>query len=464
MENSPVYTLIHSFSPVELRDVRKFLQSPFFNQRQDVTDIFEKLVAQKSPEKTAVWAQLYPGEKFDDQKLRLQMSYLHRLLEQYLAVKEASADPLDNQLRLVVAYRKRGMTNAFERAYKTLERRLESQALRNVYYHGCRYQLEWEAHQLANTLNPNDVTRLLELSEEIEIIYLAQKLRLICLLAAHGAVYQSDFQVDRQMEVLARAEQEKFADVPAIAIYLHCYRMLCNPVEEAHFLRFKALLFEQAGRFRHEEMHGFYILAINYCIRQLNAGVHRFYREALELYKEGLAKVYLLENGVLSRFTYHNVVAAGLQTGELDWVRYFINEYKNQLEKRYRESSFSFNLARLEYAQRNYGFVLELLQKANYRDPLLNLAAKTLLLKTYYDLGEHELLQSHLDAMRNYIHRKRVLGYHRSNYLNIIRYAEKLTQLHRHDRKAIAALKNAVEQETVLTEKAFFQNVLHVMQ
>ncbi|MEZ4943849.1 MAG: hypothetical protein R3D58_23470 [Saprospiraceae bacterium] len=464
MENSPVFTLIHSFTPVELRDVRKFLQSPFFNQRQDIIDLFEALAANQTPEKTALWSQLYPGTAFDDQKLRLLMSYLHRLLEQYLTTKEAAAEPLDHQLRLVVAYRKRGMANAFERAYKTLERRLEAQTLRNVNYHDNRYLLKWEAHQLANTLNPNDVSRLLELSEEVEVIYLAQKLRLICLLAAHGAVYQSDFQIDRQVEVLARAEQKQFAEVPAIALNLHCYRMLCNPDEEVHFLRFKTLLFEQAGRFYDEEMHGFYILAINYCVRQINAGVSRFYREALELYKEALSKAYLLENGVLSRFTYHNVVAAGLQTGELDWVRYFINEYKNQLEKRYRESSFSFNLARLEYAQRNYGFVLELLQKANYRDPLLNLAAKTLLLKTYYDLGEHELLQSHLDAMRNYVHRKRVLGYHRSNYLNIIRYTEKLTQLHRSDRKAIAALKNAVEQETVLTEKAFFQNVLHVMQ
>lgn len=96
----------------------------------------------------------------------------------------------------------------------------------------------------------------------------------------------------------------------------------------------------------------------------------------------------------------------------LEWVRGFINEYRNRLEKKYLESSFSFNLARLEYASKHFDFVLELLQQANYRDPLLNLAAKTLLLKTYYDIGAYDTLQSHLDAMRNYIHRKRVLGYH----------------------------------------------------
>ena len=131
-----------------------------------------------------------------------------------------------------------------------------------------------------------------------------------------------------------------------------------------------------------------------------------------------------------------------------------------RLEKRYRESAFSYNLARLEYESGRHGFVLELLQKANYRDPLLNLAAKTLLLKTYFDLREYDLLQSHLDAMRNYIHRKRVIGYHRTNYLNIIRFAEKLTRLNMRDKTSLEGYRNAVEQEEVLTEKTFFLKAL----
>jgi tetratricopeptide (TPR) repeat protein len=130
------------------------------------------------------------------------------------------------------------------------------------------------------------------------------------------------------------------------------------------------------------------------------------------------------------------------------------------VEKKHRESAFSFNLARLEYASRHYGHVLELLQHANYRDPLLNLAAKTLLLKTYYDLREHDLLQSHLDAMRNYVQRKRVIGYHRTNYLNIIRYTEKMLRLNPMDKAAVEALRKAVEGEAVLTEKGFLMGKL----
>lgn len=462
MEKSALVRLIRSFSPVELRDVRKFLNSPFFNQREDLTRLFEWIVATHDLEKEKAWKHLFGATSIDNPKMRLLMSYLHQLMEQYIAVKELTSDNQRVQLNAAVGYRKRGLSDAFERTRKALEKNLDLQASRNAQYHEMQYRLNWEAHQLAYAQNPTDLSRLQDLSETTDVIFLAQKLQLICLLSAHQSVYRADRHAGWDEYLVGRAEQPQFAQLPAIAVYLHCYRMLQYPEEELHFQEFKTILLNQSDCFSPEEMHGLYILAINYCVRQLNAGARRFSNEALDLYKKGLAKGYLFENGMLTRFTYYNIVAAGLQTGELDWVRFFINEYKNRLEKRYRESSFSFNLARLEYANQNYGFVLELLQKANYRDPLLNLSAKTLLLKTYYDLGEHDLLQSHLDAMRNYIHRKRVIGYHRTNYLNIIRYMEKVIRLNQWDKAALDALQTALAKEEVLSEKAYFQKILHV--
>jgi tetratricopeptide (TPR) repeat protein len=306
--------------------------------------------------------------------------------------------------------------------------------------------------------NPTDVSLLRGASKSVDAAYFAKKLQIICLLAAHHTVYKSDLEEAWEEELVERAEQSAFADLPAVAVYLHCYQMLRKPSEELHFQQFKSILLGQAERFSDEELHGLFILAINYCVRRLNAGGAQYYREALDLYKVGLAQNHLLEEGTLSRFTYHNIVAIALHVGELEWVRYFINEYKNRLERRYRESVFSFNLARLAYAERKHEHVLELLQKANYRDPLHNLAAKTLLLKTYFDLNELDSLQSLLDAMRNYIQRKRVLGYHRTNYLNIIRYTEKLLKLAPNDRAALASLRESLEKEEVLTEKAFFLN------
>ena len=454
MKKSPLYQLIQSLSPIEKREVRKFLQSPFFNTRNDLVLLFAYLAESTDPVKEAAWSAAKEGSApFDDQKCRLLFSYLHKLLEQYLVFKESQKEVLENKLRLVKAYRHRGMATAFDRSVNVLEKTLENQPLRDVRFHSLKYDGLLERYWTGIAKDPTDAERLPPMKDALDVSYLSTRLRLICLSISQQGVYEVGVDTHADSDIIALAEKKKWADVPAISVYLHCFRMLSQPDNVEHFQVFKKSLIASGSQFDHEEVRSLYLMAINFCIRKLNEGDDLFNKEVHELYKPGIESGYLLENGVLSRFTYHNVVAAGLRTGDLDWVRHFIHSHKNSLERRYRESSFSFNLARLEYTLHHFDPVLDLLQKANYSDPLLNLPAKTLLMKTYYELAEYDLLQSHLDAMRNYIRRKKVIGYHKKNYLNIVRYTEKLLRTNVLEKKEMEKLRAAVLQEEVLTEK-----------
>lgn len=456
MEKSQLGQLILSFSATEKREVRKFLESPFFNQRRDVVQLFDWFCSAGSFQKVSAKRHVFGEPATDDQELRLRMAYLHRLLERYIIQKEMEADAMGQQIHLAAGYRKRGLAGHFERVRRGLGKKLSDGPLRDAQYHEHQYRLHWETHQISHVRNPTDPGHLRAASDAADIAYLTQKLRLICLLTVHQTLYTVDHHATWEAEVLDFAEKNFAAQHPAVAIYLHCYRMMLFPGEESHFQQYKKLLLSNNGTFSAEEMHGLFIWAVNYCVRRLNAGEKRYFHEVFDLYKPGLESGHLLENGILPRFTYHNVVAAGLHTGELEWVEYFIRHYKNSLEKPYRESAFSFNLARLEFARKQYGAVLELLQKANFRDVLVNLAAKALLLKTFYELHEYSLLESHLDAMHNYISRKRVIGYHRTNYLNMIRYTNKLLAVNFAGKKAVEKLRTALEQEDILSEKDWF--------
>lgn len=453
MEKSQLKTLIFSFPAPERREIRKFLESPFFNQRRDVVDLFDWLCTEETPDKVAAKRHLFGAPDTRDEDLRVRMTYLTRLLERYIAQKEWDADDTERQLRLAEGLRRRRLFPQFDRTRRTLEKRLEQQPRRDARYHEWQYRLHWEAHQVVNLQHLTQFEHLHAAAAAADAAYLALKLRFLCLSAAQTAVYQADYQPAWEQEVVRFAEQHDPVVYPALGVYLHCYRMMRYPDQEVHFQHFKQALLGSSGQFAEDEVHGLFIWAINYCVRRINAGQRGYFAEALDLYKAGLESRILLDNGVLSRFTYHNVVAAGLHTGDHDWVLQFIHQYKNDLEKPYRESAFSFNLARLEFARKRYHEVLNLLQKANYRDVLVNLSIKTLLLKTWYELDEHDLLQSHLDAMQNYIRRKRVLGYHRANYLNILKYTTRLLTV-RFDRSDdLRQLREQVQQEPYLTEK-----------
>ena len=96
---------------------------------------------------------------------------------------------------------------------------------------------------------------------------------------------------------------------------------------------------------------------------------------------------------------------------------------------------------------------MQLLQKADYKDLLLSLAAKMLQLKIFYELTEFDLLESHLQAFGAFIRRKKALGYHRDNYQNTLHFTQKLLDTNRFDKAAWAALRAEIEATGALAER-----------
>jgi hypothetical protein len=62
--------------------------------------------------------------------------------------------------------------------------------------------------------------------------------------------------------------------------------------------------------------------------------------------------------------------------------------------------------------------------------------------------------------MHNYITRKRVIGYHRANYLNIIRYATRLLSLNFSSKTEVEKLRAAVMAEEHLSEKEWLLTMI----
>ncbi|MFT5166033.1 MAG: hypothetical protein ACI8P3_001264 [Saprospiraceae bacterium] len=60
-------------------------------------------------------------------------------------------------------------------------------------------------------------------------------------------------------------------------------------------------------------------------------------------------------------------------------------------------------------------------------------------------MDEFDLLDAHLEAMKNFIRRKRIIGYHQKNYQNIIQITKKLLNSNIFDKKEIEALSNLIQ-------------------
>lgn len=458
MKNSRLFQVLKALSPTQHNAFARFLASPYFNSREDLIHLhafLQPYVAEgaEALSKAAVFAQLFPKETYDDTKLRLTMSYLNKLLEKFLVTENLLEDKTERSWRLQAALWDLELNDIAEKSLDKSLNQLEKAPFRNADYWDWQYQVQFEKIYRNSSQSVISTLPLQPIVDTLDISFASKKLRQICLLLNRKAVYQTDFEPGLMDGIVQLIHEKRWLQHPAISVYYYAFLSLSDREEERHFRHFKNELFQHGKKFPSGELHQLHLLAINYCVQKINQGQTNYFQEVLELYKEGLRQETLINNGILSQFTYYNIVVAALQTGDFEWAEWFIPQYKNRLEKKYRESAYSFNLARLHYSKGNKEDALELLQKANYRDLLLNLAAKTLAMKIYYESAEYELLQSHLDAMKKYISRKHVTGTRKENYRNIIKMTKGLINLNFYDKKSIEKLKQQITATSPLTEK-----------
>ena len=459
MLQTRLWLSVKSLPPRKKSNFYKFLKSPYFNQREDLCLLYEAIKQaiekEKDLTKEDLWQVLFPKQKYKSSQLRLLMSYLQKLFEQFIATENLLEDKAKIKLQTTAWFRNNGEAKTQGILLKEAFKLHDKSPFRDADYHLHSFQLQQEKYRIASEVKPDKNTDFQRVIEDLDIAFLGMKLRHSCSLLAHDRVYKWGFDAGFLEQVFDYLEEKSLLTTPAIAIYYYCYRMLQNSESEENFQAFKQELLVNGHLFKNEEVQGLYLLAINYGIRRVNDGHRKYFKDIMDFYQEGLTKEYLLQNGILSRFTYTNIVSVALQINMSDWAEKFIEEWTPRLERRYRERMFSFNRAKIAYHTKDFNAAIPLLQRANYHDVLLNLGARTLLLKIYYELDEFDLLQSHLDAFSSYLRRKDGLGYHRTNYRNLIRYTNRLLNLNFVDKGALLAFKENVEGEEILTEKGW---------
>ncbi len=199
------------------------------------------------------------------------------------------------------------------------------------------------------------------------------------------------------------------------------------------------------------------LFAINHCIKRINSGEITYIRETFELYLFGLEQHILVQTGkFLSRHTFKNIIALALRLQEFDWAKTFIEEAPRWLEPPYLKAQVDYNTAKLHFTLQQFDQAMLLLQQVDFDDIFMNMDAKVMLLKMYYRTQNTEALEALLNSFDVFLHRKKILSYHRDNYRNIVRLMRKLVYTPVFDEKGKVQLKIQITTAQPLTERAWF--------
>jgi hypothetical protein len=484
MNNSTLIQLFKSLDKADRRQLRKVVASPYFNQREDVTALFEyidKNIEGGAPKlmKEKAFAVIYKKEKFDVDRFYYPMSLLTQIILKYLAMNELEQETPQYDRLLNRALRKRGAEKMYEKALTDAKTNLNTQPLRNAQFHLDNFMLTFgEEFDAKQQLHRNVNLDLQEITNNFHFYAISEVLRLGISLLSQKLLAKKEYHQPLLTAALTIAEQH--LDVPAIATQYYAFQTFnssnqtgarssegsansavnASDTEGVFFQRLKKEITNNQNLFPETELRDLILVAINYCIRRQNRGELEYVREALDLFQLGLSTGVLFESGVLSPYTYKNVLMAALKINDYDWAKQFLDDYKKFLPEKERENLYKYNYAIYSFRKKDYTKAIQLLQEVNLKEVLFNLDARRMLARIYYDLSEFSALDSYIESSKIYLHRQNDIGYQKDMYSNFFRFLEKIIKSNLKLSQIKESMKAEIEGTQLLAERDWLLSIL----
>ncbi len=467
MLSDKLIRLLMSFSKPQMTRFRKYLISPFFNENEQLVQLFDLIVEWFSKsnlskekvehlEKRDVWKKMFDSVPYKDARLRRLCSDLTQEAMRFLAYLELERNPVDEQVYLLKVLNQSELSKHFIGVARQAREFQRKEGYENSDYHFARYKIENQSQihldiKATKGYNPDNIGRG---DFHLDCFYLINKLRHYSELLVWKNERAVDFELNLPPGFLTYIENSVYFDVPAIAIQYRMVRAFLELDEEEHFYQLKKLLAIHSSLFNKEELRSMYLTAQNYCAFQGNVGKLKFYKELFELYKILIEKDILLLNGAIAPGNYKNIITIGLKVDEPEWVEKFIKVYTDTLPNESQDNELSYNLAKVYFHQKKYGQVIEQLREAEYSSLRYGFGGRLMLLETYYELREETALYSLIDSFRIFLHRNQAISRDvRQQYLNILRFIKKLATTSRYNKSGLPKVKKQIEDCKILGAK-----------
>ncbi len=485
MENTLLVRLYTALPEAQKRHIGHALRSPVFNQREELLRLLDFIEQQLSARrqktggsarsitqaftKEAAFHYIFAGNQrrsaksdlvYDDGKMRHLMTYLLEVIRACLAWQEWQHDNSEVNLHFCRALKKLGLDDFHEKELERAKTALDRPKLRHDGYYFQRFALEQETWELRRQKQRSGLGNVQEMNTTFGVYVAINSLRQGCTLLAQKNLANVQVTVPYLSETLRLAATGMFQHIPAVEAWHTSYLALLEPDHVAHFESLKTQLAQYSDVFPDTDLRDLYILALNVCIRRINAGDKSYVREAFDLYKAGLQRAVFLENGWLSKFTYRNVLNIAVALQEWDWALAYLREFQTHLPPKERENIFNYNLATFYFRKKDYQQALTLLPYVELGDTLENFDSRRMLLLMYFERKEWSALSYLLDSFGIYLQRHKEGGYHREMYLNLVRFLKKMIAQPQQGDREREKIRREITETVHLAEREWLLSVL----
>ncbi len=435
--------------------LKEFVQAPYFNKKQEVALLLNYLL-QTAPDfkdeltdKNIVWLAICPDLSYDEKELSYWMSDLLHLIENFIVVEEIDKAPMQKYSILLKQYNQMGLVKHFQATMNSLRKQLEHYPYRDSEYYNLQYLLNYNENVFFERQKEHRYDESLQRTIEFfDHYYLSHKLKYCCEIVNRQSIVNSSYDPLLLKEILNYLNNTPQDLYPPIAVYQTILNCFLHLNDQSYFAKLKDVLSNNTQYFSRMEARDIYLLTANYCVKQINKGVGRFFEELFIIYKEmiELGLIFDAENQI-SPWSYKNIVEVSIRNKQYQFAEDFIKNYKHYLAPALMNNAYAYNLANLYFQQTRYKEAMKLLQTVSFDDLFYSTESKMLLLRIYYELNEKEPMLSLFESFRMYLRRnKQITDEKRKVYLNFIKFLVRIDKIRRGNTPELAELKKRIDE------------------
>jgi len=458
--------LLDKLQTSEWEELKRFMRFRFPRLRDDVYRSIDAL-RESQPitiDREKLHKQLFPKAKFNDKVIRYLLTDVNKAIYAFFSYKQLQKQPNKQQLLLLneLTDRKceRTFSKSFNAAIADFENSAQADAESLLHYSevlGLKAKSELESGQRSSDAFEQSALYM-------DQYFVARKLQISAEKINLNYILKKNWEDPFLEIILQQIDAGMFSNVPYIQLYRLIILSLTEPENETAFASLKSKVPEISKNLPESEITDLYQYLLNYCIRKINSGRLKFQDELLAVYQSALEHDALLTNGKISQWDFKNVVTIALRTGNTEYAREFIHGYKQALPSTQRTNALAYNLANLHFSEQNYRAAISQLQKVDLDDVFYRLDARSILLKSYYELDDQDALFYHATAFRSMLNRNRkVSDQQRKLYLNLIKHTLSLSRS-AGDKPKVKAIKNRIQEKPNVADLRWLESKIRELE
>ena len=408
--SSNLIRLLKSFTKEEIKELEKFIISPFHNNRNVVTRFFLEIkkyypaFEHKDFSKEKVFTNLYPKEKYRDDVIRRLSSNLFKLCEEYGAYKIYRQEEFNYNRYLQEFHLTKSIDPIYLKHQKRTENYIEKQPLRDAkYFLNVNFLEEYRRiHQIKS----DPLGKKISVQKQIDSVW---KFAIITLMRLYKIGIEQTKQFNKkynlvQLEMLLKIiENSDFIKSKAVEIWYLLINFQRDGRNTRTFNSLKELLKKNFHIFDPVESFIIHVSLLSYCYDMNVIPSKEFHKEEFEIIFQMFNADLLMDGDTMYSEWFMYAFITSVRAGEIKFAEKFLNDYKSKIHHKERENVINHANAELAFEKGDFNAALKYLSVPKYNNIGEKLRANQMYIKIYYELQLSEPFFYSVDSYRHYI-------------------------------------------------------------